>query len=465
MQNYILSALLLAFITACYPKKETSNSTTPGKCDTMATVKDFTGLDGCKLLIVLDNGDKLLPAKVNDKSFTLKDGQRIKLGYKKIDGMASICMAEKMSIEVTCIELVSEDIPAKPECFETKNPMSVGWMKAKVRDLAPSQIIRYDFLDGWAYLYKTDSKRNYVYDCQGNLLCEIETDIRQCKRQMNDPDAGMLIYDRDRIPIKPECFETTSPASIPWMKQRMDQHQPAQIVRYDFLDGWAYFYKTDNKRSYIYDCQGNLLCEVETSVRQCKRQMNDPNAGLVIFDRNNIPIKPTCYQTTDPQGITWMRYKIGHHQPVQILRYDFLDGWAYFYKTAGKRSYLYDCQGNLICEVETSIRQCKRQVENPDQGMVIYEKDSKPLKPTCYQTMQAVEVEWMRNSIFTHKAEQVLRYDYLDGWAYFFKTSGKRSYVYDCQGNLICEVETDIRQCKRSVKNPGQGLVVYQGVR
>jgi len=33
-------------------------------CSTTGTVKDFTGLDGCKLLIVLENGDKMEPMLV-----------------------------------------------------------------------------------------------------------------------------------------------------------------------------------------------------------------------------------------------------------------------------------------------------------------------------------------------------------------------------------------------------------------
>ncbi len=459
-----LSFLVCLLVAGCTLPKDTANGQDMRKCNTLATVKDFTGLDGCTFLIVLDNGDKLLPAKVLNKNFAFANGQRIKFGYKKMDNMASVCMAEKMSVEVTCIELVKEtDKPVKPECVKTTNPMGVGWLKQKIEHHAPAQIIRYDYLDGWAYFYKTNGKRSYLYDCQGNLICEVESDIRKCRRQVNNPDDGRVIYERDRKPVKPECYETTNPASVGWMKMKMDQHQPQRIVRFDYLDGWAYFYKTNSKRSYLYDCQGNLICEVEVDIRHCKRQVKNPDSGLVIYNHTLKPVKPECYQTTDPQGVTWMRMKIEEHAPAQIVRYDYLDGWAYFYKTNGKRSYLYDCQGNFLCEVETDVRQCKRRVKNPDKGMVIFELNRKPIKPICYQTRNAVEVEWMSQKIVEHSAREVIRYDYLDGWAYFYKTNGKRSYLYDCQGNLICEVETDIRHCKRKVKNPDQGLVVYQG--
>ncbi len=93
----------LICVMSCKTKKDVPNGDF-SKCKTTGTVKDFTGLDGCKFLIVLENGDKLLPAKLNDENFEFKDGQKISFGYKELRDVVSICMAEKMAVEITCIK-------------------------------------------------------------------------------------------------------------------------------------------------------------------------------------------------------------------------------------------------------------------------------------------------------------------------------------------------------------------------
>ena len=102
MRFIILLACLTCFLS-CKTKPEASKNE-QSKCKTTATVKDFSGLDGCTFLIILENGDKLLPAKLNDESFSFRDGQKIRFDYKEMKDAMSICMAEKKIVEVTCIE-------------------------------------------------------------------------------------------------------------------------------------------------------------------------------------------------------------------------------------------------------------------------------------------------------------------------------------------------------------------------
>lgn len=73
-------------------------------CTTMATVKDFTGLDGCRYLLVLDNGDKYLPVDLGDSDFQFQDNQRVRFGYQEVPDAVSICMAEDKSVKITCIQ-------------------------------------------------------------------------------------------------------------------------------------------------------------------------------------------------------------------------------------------------------------------------------------------------------------------------------------------------------------------------
>ena len=55
-------------------------------------VKDYTGLDGCGLLIVLDKGENLEPISI-PAGVTLTDGQRVSVKYRIKNDRASACMA------------------------------------------------------------------------------------------------------------------------------------------------------------------------------------------------------------------------------------------------------------------------------------------------------------------------------------------------------------------------------------
>ncbi len=77
-------------------------------CDQEGTVQDFTGLDGCSLMIVTGTDQKkLLPVSIEPADFKLEAGQRIRFSYTEAEGMANICMAEDMMVNITCIQLIS----------------------------------------------------------------------------------------------------------------------------------------------------------------------------------------------------------------------------------------------------------------------------------------------------------------------------------------------------------------------
>lgn len=76
-------------------------------CSLTGTVMDYTGMDGCGLLINLDNGETLEPAEVVP-NFVLKEGQRVRLSYTELTDRASICMVGKI-VRIDCIEELTTD--------------------------------------------------------------------------------------------------------------------------------------------------------------------------------------------------------------------------------------------------------------------------------------------------------------------------------------------------------------------
>lgn len=67
-----------------------------------ATIEDYTGLDGCGLVIKLQNGEVLEPVNLNDFNITPTDGMKVWVKYHEVSGMASICMVGPI-VEVDCL--------------------------------------------------------------------------------------------------------------------------------------------------------------------------------------------------------------------------------------------------------------------------------------------------------------------------------------------------------------------------
>ncbi|MCB0644785.1 MAG: hypothetical protein KDC44_24235 [Phaeodactylibacter sp.] len=104
-----------------------------------------------------------------------------------------------------------------------------------------------------------------------------------------------------------------------------------------------------------------------------------PKTGEQSQDSTTIEDRPqptACIDRTDPMEIEWMEAAVKRHTPYQVYKYRYLtDGWAYYYLGA-KESYLYDCQGLLLCSVPGKMmNDCARKVQNLGEGELIYSKE------------------------------------------------------------------------------------------
>jgi len=109
MKRIILASLVVfALITAC------KDDDVPSSCTTPATVKDYTGLDGCGYVFVLNDGKVLQPyfstlcnillpgQKDPFTDFEFKDGKKVIISYEIVEGVASACMAGDL-VNITCL--------------------------------------------------------------------------------------------------------------------------------------------------------------------------------------------------------------------------------------------------------------------------------------------------------------------------------------------------------------------------
>lgn len=191
----ILFLFVLTIVFSCKTKEKSVESNN-SECNTVGTVKDFTGLDGCQFLIVLENGDKLNPAKMPASDFQMKDNQKIQFGYKKMKDMMSVCMSEKAIVEITCIE----EIGMGNVCVDTKNPFEIDWMNKVIDRKNPNQILKYKSDDSWMYFFKS-LPNSYLYDCKGNFLCESTGKIsEECHtKYLNSLGKGKVIWQGEGI--------------------------------------------------------------------------------------------------------------------------------------------------------------------------------------------------------------------------------------------------------------------------
>jgi hypothetical protein len=66
-------------------------------------LKNYTGLDGCGWVIVLEDGTKLEPTNLTEFDLLLEEGKKISIRYEQISDAASICMVGEI-IKIKCIK-------------------------------------------------------------------------------------------------------------------------------------------------------------------------------------------------------------------------------------------------------------------------------------------------------------------------------------------------------------------------
>ena len=93
MKVLILSTFLLLIFSAC-DRTSCENAQA-------ATILDYTGLDGCGLVLKLQSGEVLEPTNLNDFNITPTDGMKVWVKYHEV-GMMSICMVGP-TVEIDCL--------------------------------------------------------------------------------------------------------------------------------------------------------------------------------------------------------------------------------------------------------------------------------------------------------------------------------------------------------------------------
>lgn len=112
MKNTIAALIITLTLFSCH-----ETCVDPIECDTPATVRDLTGLDGCGWAFELSDGTQLvamipvmfcgtppLPKEITEDplyNFEWVNGKKVYISYEEVEA-ASICMAGP-TVKITCI--------------------------------------------------------------------------------------------------------------------------------------------------------------------------------------------------------------------------------------------------------------------------------------------------------------------------------------------------------------------------
>lgn len=117
MKRLLFLYIIIFTLSAC-KKEEVKKSNVV--CNTLATVRDLRGLDGCGFVFELADGKRLepqilyycgtppLPKEITENplyNFEFADGKQVKIGYEILKNQASICMVGEV-VQIICLEEV-----------------------------------------------------------------------------------------------------------------------------------------------------------------------------------------------------------------------------------------------------------------------------------------------------------------------------------------------------------------------
>ncbi len=147
-------------------------------CSLTGVVVDETGLDGCGLMIRLDNGEMLEPAIMPD--FRLRPGMRVRLAYTELTDVATICMAGKV-VQIDCIEEI-ESWPGLCDYFILlSTEVLLNGQECNGKATVSLVDINGNPVNAASTLWSTGETGNTVSDlCPGYSYSVLVTDISGC---------------------------------------------------------------------------------------------------------------------------------------------------------------------------------------------------------------------------------------------------------------------------------------------
>ena len=171
-----------------------------GDCNTLGTVKDYSHLDGCGLIIITDDGKKLNPVGTHLMDLDLNDGDRVKFDYRRSMAFTACMVGD--AVYLNCIEKL--DGPNNNPCktlntYKGINPP--GYQHASINNarLEGSKL----YLD-IAFSGCSDQNRDFQLYWDGSLTKSFPSQATLKFRDLARPEMCQAYF------MKTICFDVSA---------------------------------------------------------------------------------------------------------------------------------------------------------------------------------------------------------------------------------------------------------------
>jgi len=152
----IAAIFILIFVSSVSCKTPKTSKADMSTTGTIATVVDYTGLDGCGKMLMLDDGRILLPTDAADAMAVCHYGQRVIINFTEMEPMVSICMTEDLTASIQTLDLAEK--------------VDFSWMDSIVKKSKPYNIHRCSD-DNGEFIYMKTGKKSTAYTLEGKEIC------------------------------------------------------------------------------------------------------------------------------------------------------------------------------------------------------------------------------------------------------------------------------------------------------
>jgi hypothetical protein len=192
--RYLIFIFAVGYLLAACKTSQRS-----GAMGTLVTCKDSAHLSGCRYLLQTEDGRYLLPLMMLDACPLVPEAQ-YRIQYDVLDHAVYACTSDALPIKMTTCRPVGPLVPegtggikpGKALCAWTQDPYQIPWMEQVLAQTDADWVIRYVWMNAGAYYFQS-RRGNFLFDCQGVLMCERDAGDDTCLSEFALEDRFVIL--------------------------------------------------------------------------------------------------------------------------------------------------------------------------------------------------------------------------------------------------------------------------------
>ena len=156
-------------LSACSVFKSASAEEESPRCDHKGVFQSFQHEQGCHLLLVLEDGTRLMVVGGTTQSPRPVSGMEVSVDFEPVTGMASPCVVEHTLVNLSCYQVLSSP---ETECADASNVLTRNWMQDAIGSFNPREVkmIQTDSLN----YFQLSGEEIIIFNCKGKIDCFVQ---------------------------------------------------------------------------------------------------------------------------------------------------------------------------------------------------------------------------------------------------------------------------------------------------